>query len=202
MSILKEMIPADTFDNIQTGAGMLLWQFDLDNPGNVKPEDIITATTGGVTVSCVASFSDMADDVDNCQNGLLEFQHLDGWECKIETTALAANAENIQFALGAADIEDKGGYREITPRREFKVTDAKDIWWAGPKANGGAVAVCLRNALSSGGFSLKTTKDGKGNTSISIAGHSTIATQNEVPMKYYVFPPKTEDVENEQVVNE
>lgn len=192
MGILKEMIPADTFDNIQNGAGMLLWNFDPADPGAVDPKDIICATTGGVTVSCKASFSDMAEDVDNAQNGLLELQHLDGWECSISTTSLAANAENIQFALGAADIEEKDGYKKIIPRRSLKTTDAKDIWWAGPKANGGAVACRLKNALSSEGFSLKTEKNGKGQTSITIMGHPTVETQNEVPMEYYVFPPAAE----------
>lgn len=191
MELVKEMIPADTFDNIQNGAGMLLWNFDPKNPSDVDPEDIICATTGGVTVSCKATMSDMAEDVDNCQNGLLEFQHLDGWECSIATTSLAANAENIQFALGAADIEDNDGYKKIIPRRSLRTADAKDIWWVGPKANGGAVAACLKNALSSEGFSLKTQKNGKGQTSITIMGHPTVETQDQVPMEYYVFPPAT-----------
>lgn len=192
MALIKEMIPADTFDNIQNGAGMLLWNFDPTKPGNVTPEDVICATTGGVTVSCKATYSDLAEDVDNCQNGMLEFQNIDGWECSISTTSLAANAESIQFALGAADVEDADGYKKIIPRRSMKVSDAKDIWWVGPKMNGGAVAACLKNALSSEGFSLQTQKNGKGQTAITIMGHPTVATQNEVPMEYYVFPPKTE----------
>lgn len=194
MSIVKEMIPADTFDNIQTGAGMLLWNFDPENPSDISPEDIICATTGGVEVSCKATFSDLAEDVDNCQNGMLEFQHLERWDCGISTTSLAANAENIQFALGAADVEDKAGYKKIIPRKSVKVADAKDIWWVGPKANGGAVAACLKNALSGEGFSLKTEKNGKGQTTINIKGHPKVATQDEVPMEYYVFPPKTTEV--------
>lgn len=192
MELIKEMIPADTFDNIQNGAGMLLWNFDPKSPGNVTPEDVICATTGGVTVSCKATYSDLAEDVDNCQNGMLEFQNIDGWECSISTTSLAANAESIQFALGAADVEDADGYKKIVPRRSLKVSDAKDIWWVGPKMNGGAVAACLKNALSSDGFSLRTQKNGKGQTAITIMGHPTIATQNKAPMEYYVFPPKTE----------
>ena len=197
MSIFKEMIPADTFDNIQTGAGMLLWRFDPENPGDVKPEDIICATTGGVEVSCKANMSDMGEDVDNCPDGLLELQHVDGWECSISTTSLAANAESIQFALGVADVEDREGYKKIIPRRSLKMTDAKDIWWAGPKANGGAVAACLKNALSSDGYSLKTEKNNKGQTSITIKGHPTVKTQTEVPMEYYVFLPKDDEEEAE-----
>lgn len=193
MEILREMLPADTFENIEMGAGMLLYDFDPENPSATTKEDVITATTGGVTVVCEPTYSDMGEDVDNCPEGLLELMHLDSWACRLETTALAASADTISFALGAADIEDKNGYKQIDPRRVLRATDAKDIWWAGPKTNGGAVAVCLKNALSSGGYSLKTTKNGKGQTTLSISGHPTVETQDEVPMTFYVFPPKAEE---------
>ncbi len=42
-------IPADTFEQIQTDAGILLYKFDPANPGAVKDEDIICPTTGGIT---------------------------------------------------------------------------------------------------------------------------------------------------------
>lgn len=191
MSIIKEMVPEGAFDDIQTGAGMLLWEFDPENPDSVTAADVICATTGGVEISCKATFSDLAEDVDNCPNGILEFQYLEGWECSISTTSLTASAENIQFALGVADIEDKTGYKKIIPRKSLKMTDAKDIWWVGPKANGGAAAACIKNALSSEGFSLKTEKNNKSQTTINIMGHPTIETQDKVPMEFYVFPPKT-----------
>lgn len=192
MEIIREMLPADTFENIEMGAGMLLYDFDPEDPSATTKEDVITATTGGITVNCTPTYSDMGEDVDNCPEGLLELMHLDKWECSIETTALAASADTIAFALGAADVTDKDGYKQIDPRRVLRVTDAKDIWWAAPKTNGGAVAVCMKNALS-GGYSLKTAKNAKGQTTISISGHPTVETQDEVPMRFYVFPPKTEE---------
>lgn len=191
MEVLREMLPADTFENIEMGAGMLLYDFDPDNPSATTKEDVITATTGGITINCTPTYSDMGEDVDNCPEGLLELMHLDSWACSIETTALAASADTIAWSLGAADVTDKNGYKQIDPRRVLRVTDAKDIWWAGPKTNGGAVAVCMKNALC-GGFSLKTTKNGKGQTTISISGHPTVKTQEEVPMRFFVFPPKND----------
>ena len=59
-------IPADTFEQIQTNAGILLYNFDPSAPETVKDEDIICPTTGGVTIRCVPSTSDMGEDVDNC----------------------------------------------------------------------------------------------------------------------------------------
>ena len=44
-------------------------------------------------------------------------------------------------------------------------SDFSDLWWVGDRADGGMVAVQIKNALSTGGFSLKTTDNGKGQIS-------------------------------------
>ena len=77
----------------------------------------------------------------------------------------------------------------IIPRNSLKTSDAADIWWVGDRADGGFVAVCLKRALSTSGFSLQTTKSGKGNTSVTLTGHVSVATQNEVPMEFYSIGP-------------
>jgi hypothetical protein len=59
------------------------------------------------------------------------------------------------------------------------------LWWVGDKADGGLVAVKIRNALSTSGFSLKTTKDGKGNLALTITGHVSINDQDTMPMEFY-----------------
>ena len=65
------------------------------------------------------------------------------------------------------------------------LTDYSDIWWVGDKANGGFVAVRLMNALSTAGFSLQTTKNGKGQVALTITGHVSINAQSVVPMEFY-----------------
>ncbi len=184
-------IPADTFEQIQTNAGILLYNFDLENPDLVKDEDIICPTTGGITASCVPTFSDMGEDVDNCPSNLLELKNLDSWTCTLEFTSLGTSPRSIRLALGAADI-DGNDPTHIVPRRTLKVTDAQDVWWVGDRADGGMVAVCLKKALSTSGFSLKTTKSGKGNTSVTLTGHVTVDTQEEVPMDFWSAAPKTQ----------
>ena len=87
------------------------------------------------------------------------------------------------MALGAADINAETG--TITPRKDLKQTDFSDIWWVGDKAGGGFVAVRLINALSTGGFSLQTTKNGKGQTSLELTGHVSIDSQSTMPMVFY-----------------
>ena len=181
-------IPADTFEQIQTDAGILLYSFDPENPDSVKDEDIICPTTGGITAACVPTYSDMGEDVDNCPKNLLELKHLDGWDCSLAFTSLGTSPESIRLALGAADIDSQDP-THIAPRRALKTSDAPDVWWVGDRADGGLVAVQLKNALSTGGFSLKTSKAGKGNTSVTLTGHVTAATQQEVPMEFWSAAP-------------
>ena len=112
---------------------------------------------------------------------MLELMKLDSWECKISFTSLGTSAESIRLALGAADIADG----KIIPRKDLKSEDFSNIWWVGDRADGGLVAVCVKNALSTGGFSLKTTKNGKGQVSVELTGHVSIDAQDVVPMEFY-----------------
>jgi hypothetical protein len=47
------------------------------------------------------------------------------------------------------------------------------------------VAVCLKNALSTGGFTIQTSKNGKGQVSVTLTGHVSITDQNTMPMEFY-----------------
>lgn len=176
------VIPEDTFDELQTEAGVLLKTFDPAQPA-VTDANIICATTGGIQVSCVPTYSDYGEDVDNCPNNMKELKHLDGWECKISTTCLGTSPELIKMALGAADITAVSS--KITPRKDLAQTDFADIWWVGDRADGGLVAVKLINALSTGGFSLQTTKNGKGQIALELTGHVSIEAQSVMPMEFY-----------------
>lgn len=176
-------IPQNTFDALQLDAGILLNNFDPTDP-DVQDEDIICATTGGINPSCVPEYSDFGEDVDNVANNMMELKHLDGWTCTISTTGLGTSPELIKLALGAADID---GTTKIVPRSDLQQTDFSDIWWVGDKADGGFVAVRLMNALSTGGFSLQTTKNGKGQVELEITGHVSIDAQDVVPMEFYSY---------------
>jgi hypothetical protein len=181
------VIPQDTFTALQLDAGVLLKTFNPATAAAPSDEDIICATTGGIEVSCVPTYSDFGEDVDNCPNNMKELKHLDGWECKMSTTSLGTSPELIKLALGAADISGN----KITPRRDLEQTDFSDLWWVGDRADGGMVAVKLMNALSTGGFTLQTSKNGKGQISIEITGHVSIDAQSVVPMEFYSADPTT-----------
>lgn len=175
-------IPENAFSALQLDAGVLLETFNPASPA-ITDSAIICATTGGITVSCVPTYSDFAEDVDNAPNNLKEFKHLDGWECSISTTSLGTSLELLRYALGAADIT--AGSNKVVPRRNLSQNDFSDLWWVGDKADGGFVAVKLINGLSTAGLSLTTTKNGKGQIGITLTGHVSIADQDTMPMEFY-----------------
>lgn len=185
-------IPADAFDALQLEAGILTKEFDPAHPTAPDISKIICATTGGITATAAPSYSDFAEDVDNAPNNLMEFKHLDGWDCTLAFTSLGTSAELIRYALGAADVDATSG--KITPRRSLNVAkDFSDLWWIGDKANGGFVAVRLINALSTEGFSLQTEKSGKGQISVTLTGHVSIDAQDVVPMEFYTSDAPVEE---------
>ena len=176
-------VSQETFKEIQMEAGLILNQFDPNGATDVEDSHIVCATTGGIEIACKPTFTDYGEDIDNVPNNMLEFKEVDGWDCSIAFTALNASATAIKLALGAADVAGN----KITPRFDLKDGDTKDIWWVGDRADGGFVAVCLKNALSTEGFTLKTTKKGKGQLSCTLTGHVSINAQDEVPMEFYVM---------------
>ena len=117
------VIPENTFNALQLDAGVLLKRFNPANP-EINDADIICATTGGINPVCKPTFSDFGEDVDNVPNNMMEFKHLDGWECSIATTSLGTSVELIKMALGCADIDStekmiKYFISKIIPKHQF-----------------------------------------------------------------------------------
>lgn len=186
------VIPEDTFSSLQLDAGVLLKRFDPAAPTVPNDEDIICATTGGISVSCTPAFSDMGEDIDNVPLNMKELKHLDSWECKLSTTSLGTSPSLIKLSLGCADI-DGSNSAKIIPRADLAQSDFASIWWVGDRADGGCVAVEIKNALATSGFTIQTTKNGKGQITLELVGHVSINNQKEVPMVFYSIDPPEEE---------
>lgn len=185
-------IPSDAFNALQLDAGVILKNFDPANPVEPADSDILCATTGGITISCVPTYSDLSEDVDNVPANMMEFMHLDSWECTVSTTSLGTSLELLRWALGSADVASASS--KVAPRKDLLQTDFSDLWWVGDRADGGVVAVKIHNALSTGGMSLTTTKNGKGQIGITLTGHISINDQNTMPMEFYSIDPDSYSV--------
>ena len=176
-------IPQSTFDELQINAGILVKDFDVAT-GTFADSDMITATTGGITVSVKPTYEDFGSDIDNCAKNTMELKRITETEVTISTTALNINEDLLLYMLGAGDKDDVTG--AILPRKDLKTTDFKTIWWIGDLSNNGYIAVKVSNALSTDGFSIKTTDKGKGNISITLTGHVSINAQDVIPAEFYL----------------
>lgn len=174
-----DTVTLEQIDEIQFNAGVLLNSFDPEEP-EIDKNAVICATTGGINPSCVPTYDDLGEDIDNCPNDTMELKRVNHWECLFSFTSIGVSETHIKLSLGAADkVEGK-----IVPRATLKLTDFKDVWWVGEKLSGGWVAIRLKNALSNGGFTLQTTKKGKGQVACVLKGHTSLSNQ-EVPMEFY-----------------
>ena len=180
-------IPETTFQNLQLNAGVLLSTFDQET-ATVADESIIGATTGGVNFTATPTYSDKGDDIDNCQKNMKELKKLDSWEINMSGTYVTVDANAVKSLVGAADVSEN----KITPRNDVKLSDFTDVWWVGDysdqngETNGGFVAIHMMNALSTGGFAIKSSDNGKGNFAFTYTAHYSMDAQDTVPFEVYV----------------
>ena len=182
-------IPQNTFEELQINAGILVKDFDVAT-GTFQDSDMISATTGGITVSVKNSYSDMGEDIDNCPKNTMELKRIDSTDVSISTTALNINETLLIKMLGAADKDVTTG--AIKPRKELRTTDFSTVWWIGDLSDGGYIAVKISNALSTEGFEIKTTDKGKGNVALTLTGHTSIQAQDVIPAEFYLGTAESE----------
>ena len=180
-------IPETTFQNLQLNAGVLLSAFNPES-ATVANESIIGATTGGVNFTATPTFSDYGEDIDNCPNNMMELKKLDSWEITMSGTYVTVDVDAVKSLVGAADVAGD----KITPRNDVLLTDFTDVWWVGDysdkngETNGGFVAIHMMNALSTGGFAIQSSDNGKGNFAFTYTAHYSMSAQGTVPFEVYV----------------
>ena len=180
-------IPETTFQNLQLNAGVLLSTFNPES-ATVANESIIGATTGGVNFTATPTFSDYGEDIDNCPKNMMELKKLDAWEISMSGTYVTVDANAVKSLVGAADVSGN----KITPRNDVLLSDFTDVWWVGDysdkngETNGGFVAIHMMNALSTGGFAIQSSDNGKGNFAFTYTAHYSMDAQDTVPFEVYV----------------
>lgn len=183
-------IPVDTFQKLQINAGVLTTDF-TPATGTIGEAGQIGATTGGVNFTATPTYSDFGEDIDNCPKNMKELKKLDSWEVKMTGTFVNADTAIAKRLCGAADIGTTDTTK-VTPRNDLKDADFDDIWLVGDysdkngETNGGFIAIKLLNALSTGGFQLKTADKSKGQFAFEFTGHYSMSAQDTVPFEIYI----------------
>lgn len=183
-------IPENTFQNIQLNAGVLLSSF-TPSSATVSEEAIIGATTGGINFTATPTYIDFGEDIDNCPKNMKELKKLDSWEAKCSGTFVTVDTAVAKSLIGAADI-GTSDTTKVTPRNDLAQADFSDIWIVGDYSdkngdtNGGFVAIHMMNALSTGGFQIKTADKAKGQFAFEYTAHYSMSAQDTVPFEVYV----------------
>ena len=183
-------IPETTFQNIQLNAGVLLSSFNPSS-ATVSGEAIIGATTGGINFTATPTYIDFGEDIDNCPKNMKELKKLDSWEAKCSGTFVTIDTTVAKSLIGAADI-GTSDTTKVTPRNDLAQSDFDDIWIVGDYSdkngdtNGGFIAIHMMNALSTGGFQIKTEDKAKGQFAFEYTAHYSMSAQGTVPFEVYV----------------
>ena len=183
-------IPENTFQNIQLNAGVLLSSF-TPSSATVSEEAIIGATTGGINFTATPTYIDFGEDIDNCPKNMKELKKLDSWEAKCSGTFVTVDTAVAKSLIGAADI-GTSDTTKVTPRNDLAQSDFNDIWIVGDYSdkngdtNGGFIAIHMMNALSTGGFQIKTADKAKGQFAFEYTAHYSMSAQDTVPFEVYV----------------
>lgn len=185
-------VTEDSLDLVQVQAGMILTSFNTTTPAAPTASSVLCATTGGIQAACVPTYEDFGEDIDNCPNNTKELKRITGWDCTLSFTALDMSGEMFKAALGAAikTAETTAHPESVEPRAQVAVQDFSDLWFVSERIDDKIIAIQLKNALSTGGFSYKTQKNGKGQLTVTFTGHVSISAQDVVPMAFYICDPE------------
>lgn len=187
-------IPTDAFKKLQLNAGILSTDFN-PTTGELTASNIIGATSGGVTFEATPSFSDFGEDIDNCPKNMKELKVLDSWDAKMSGSFVTMDTNVAKSVIGAATIATDD-QTKVVPRNSIDAKDFKNIWWIGDYSDineddssvgkAGFIAIKLINALSTGGFKIKSGDKAKGTFDFEYTGHYSIENIDTVPFEIYI----------------
>lgn len=187
-------IPTDTFKKLQLNAGILTTEF---NPatGELSASNIIGATSGGVSFEATPSFTDFGEDIDNCPKNTKELKKLDSWEAKMSGSFVTMDTNVATSVIGTAAVASDD-QTKVVPRNYVEAKDFKNIWWVGDYSDinedgssagkAGFIAIKLINALSTGGFKIKSGDKAKGTFEFEYTGHYSSENIDTVPFEIYI----------------
>lgn len=178
-------ITLDDFNAMQFDSGFIVKNFNPATFTAPSHADLVDVTSGNIGFTLTPTIVDLGSDVNNLHGVFMELQYLSQWSGgQLNYISLRFNAETYKRNLGAADISGN----KVTPRMYLSNNDFENIAWVGKTIGGGFAAIVLKNAMSTGGVNISTSKDGKGTTSVTMTGFMSISDQDTVPAEFYAIP--------------
>ena len=164
--------------------------FDPQNPDLTNIE-ILCPTTGDISVSSTATIVNLAEDINNLHGEPIELQQMTGRENTLSFTALGVSEQTVRMGLMATQVA-KTADGGIVPKYYLSPSDFTDrpLWVICTLIGGGMFAVKFERFLNTAGFSLSTSKAGKGNSAFTLKGFNSIKDMTASPITYYTIPAR------------
>ena len=184
------------FNAMQFDSGFIVKDFDPTTFTVPDHDDIVDVTTGNIGFTLTPTLVDLGSDVNNLHGAFKELQYVSQWSGgQLTYTSLRFSTEAYKRNLGAADITGN----KVTPRMYLSNNDFENIAWVGKLVGGGLAAIVLKNAMSTGGVNISTSKDGKGTNSVTMTGFMSINDQDSVPAEFYTIPAVAVQIEQREI---
>lgn len=182
----------ETPKHLLLDSGAFFKNYDLLKSYEQNKANLIGATQGGGSFSAVPNARNT--EIDGVRGPVKGMQQIDYWDVKMTSNVKEVTAENMQIALGAADIEEieaPEGYQKIIPKEIIEDKHYLDnLTWVGTLkgAPEKPVIIMVKNAISMNGLSL-TVKD-KDEAVIPITVQATYDPDESNTVPFAIYYPK------------
>lgn len=161
----------DSAKNMELDAGILV--MGVTDPGSLdySTGTKLGATTGGTSLAESSEIRNLFEDVDGARGKYKGGDTIDMRDYAISFTLLEVTAENLKFALAAADITtNTAGGKTIAPRDCIEDADyIENLCWFGTiKGSDKPMCIEMRNVLAENGLNFKAEDKSKGTIEVEV----------------------------------
>ena len=204
---LTTALRAETFENLQLNAGIVLANFDMDSiatAGDLSDaidaeianpsEDFLGATRGGGNFVVTRDIRE--PDIDGRRYPFKGGKFVDSADARLTTTLLELTPANIVKALGNAEKTTSGKKTTIRMHTAIQGADyLENIVWAGDLADGRMVVIELYNALNTADFNFTYADKNEGTLAVEFHAHQeNVDDYDLAPFAIYYFDTDTTDL--------
>lgn len=193
---------ADTFDNLQLNAGIMLKNFTYSSitSASALKSAISTAISGGNCLGATrggGSFNVTRErrtpDIDGMRYPFIGSEFVDSSDAYLSTTLVEITADNLKLALGSGTATTSGNVTTIKMNTAYSDSDyLTNVCWVGDLADGRFVLICLKNALNTADLQLTYADKNEGTLTVEFHAHQeAVDDYDEAPFEVLVFDTAT-----------
>lgn len=178
---LTTALRADTFENLQLNAGVVLKNFIYDSATDstalktairtaITEGNILGATRGGGEFHVTRETRD--PDIDGKRYAYKGGSFVDSADAYLSTTLVEVTPDNIKALLGTGDATTSGKKTTIKMRTAIGTEDyLTNLCWAGDLSDGRIVLIVLKNAFNTADFTLSYEDKNEGTLAAEFHAH-------------------------------